>query len=91
MPQVKKSAKFIFSKKGRIFRVNSFEEVEAIIFAQKIEGRNYALTRTATGYPGITFLQTGEFERLKSEGVKEISLKKAIQMQEDFLLRKRRD
>lgn len=88
MPQSKKLVKSIASRKGKFGSGKLVEEAEAIIYAQDTEGRNYALTRTATGYPGIEFLQTGEFERLKSEGVKEISLETALQMQEEFLSRR---
>src|SRR3989338_7141149 len=57
MPQSKKLPRLsIPSSKGKIFRMQGrvIIAVEAIIYAQNIEGRNYALTRTATGYPSIT-------------------------------------
>ena len=90
MPQSKKLVKSIASRKGKFGSGKLVEEAEAIIYAQDTEGRNYALTRTATGYPGIEFLQTGEFERLKSEGVNEISLKKALKIQDAFLVARKK-
>ena len=92
MSQLKELSKSIPIRTGKIYRGRARKfviKVEAIIYAKNIEGRNYALDRTATGYPSITFLQNGEFERLKSERVTEISLKKALKMQDEFLLKQK--
>ena len=94
MSQLKELSKSIPIRTGKIYRGRARKfviKVEAIIYAKNIEGRNYALTRTAVGYPSITRLNKGEFERLKSQGVSEISLIKAVKIQDDFLSCEKKD
>ena len=92
MPKSNEIFNVISPGKGEIVRKligNPILKTESIINSEKIEGRNYAVVRTNDGYPGITFLQRGEFERLNSEGVPRISLKKAIKMQDVYLQKRK--